>query len=58
MEKRTLYKEGTFKKGNLHTHTTWSDGANTPKETADGYRKKDTIFWRLRTIGYMVFIRN
>ena len=40
MEKRTLYKEGTYKKGNLHTHTTWSDGMHTPAETAKHYRSK------------------
>ena len=40
MEKRTLYREGTYKKGNLHTHTTWSDGMHTPKETAEHYRSQ------------------
>ena len=36
MEKRTLYKEGTYKKGNLHTHTTWSENI---------IAAKDMIFW-------------
>ena len=40
MEKRTLYREGTYKKGNLHTHTTWSDGMHTPAETAEHYRSQ------------------
>ena len=39
MEKRTLYKEGTYKKGNLHTHTTWSDGMQ------NIIAAKDMIFW-------------
>ena len=55
MEKRTLYREGTYKKGNLHTHTTWSDGMHTPKEPAEHYRswisscreEKITIWWVL-----------
>ena len=46
MEKRTLYKEGTYKKGNLHTHTTWSDGMHTPAETAKHYRSKKQISGR------------
>ena len=44
MEKRTLYHEGTFKKGNLHTHSTRSDGINTPEEIAAHYRKKGYDF--------------
>lgn len=44
MEKRTLYAEGLFKKGNLHTHSTWSDGANTPGEVAERYREKGYDF--------------
>lgn len=47
MEKRTLYKEGTYKKGNLHTHTTWSDGMHTPAETAKHYRSKGYDFLAL-----------
>ena len=47
MEKRTLYKEGTYKKGNLHTHTTWSDGMHTPAETAEHYRSKGYDFLAL-----------
>lgn len=30
-------KEGTFLKGNLHCHTTLSDGRNTPEEVANQY---------------------
>lgn len=45
--KRTLYKEGTYKKGNLHTHTTWSDGVHTPAETAKHYRSKGYDFLAL-----------
>lgn len=26
----THSKKGVFKKGNLHTRSTWSDGVNTP----------------------------
>lgn len=44
MEKRTLYKEGSYKKGNLHTHSTWSDGVNTPEEVAEHYRGKGYDF--------------
>lgn len=47
MEKRTLYKKGTYKKGNLHTHTTWSDGMHTPAETAEHYRSKGYDFLAL-----------
>ena len=47
MEKRTLYREGTYKKGNLHTHTTWSDGMHTPKETAEHYRSQGYDFLAL-----------
>ena len=47
MEKRTLYKEGTYKKGNLHTHTTWSDGMHSPAETAKHYRSKGYDFLAL-----------
>ena len=45
--KRTLYREGTYKKGNLHTHTTWSDGMHTPKETAEHYRSQGYDFLAL-----------
>ncbi len=34
----TLSREGTFYRGNLHTHTTMSDGELTPDETARLYR--------------------
>ena len=47
MEKRTLYKEGIYKKGNLHTHTTWSDGMHTPAETAKHSRSKGYDFLAL-----------
>ncbi len=47
MEKRTLYKEGIYKKGNLHTHTTWSDGCTYPQETAEHYRSKGYDFLAL-----------
>lgn len=39
MEKRTLYKEGTFKKGNFHTHSTRSDGIASPEEIAKAYKE-------------------
>lgn len=45
MEKRTLYKEGIYKKGNLHTHTTWSDGMHTPQRLQNIIAAKDMIFW-------------
>lgn len=45
MEKRTLYKEGTYKKGNLHTHTTWSDGVHTHRRLRSIIEAKDMIFW-------------
>ena len=44
MEKRTLYKEGFFKKGNLHTHSTRSDGSNSPKEIAKVYKESGYDF--------------
>lgn len=44
MEKRTLYKNGKFYKGNLHTHSTRSDGKNTPEEIARRYREKGYSF--------------
>ena len=44
MEKRTLYAEGSFKKGNLHTHSTRSDGKYTPAEIAEHYRSKGYDF--------------
>lgn len=47
MEKRTLYAEGTFKKGNLHTHTNWSDGHYSPGETALHYRENGYDFLAL-----------
>ena len=40
MEKRTLYKNGKFYKGNLPTHSTRSDGKNMPEEIARRYREK------------------
>ena len=44
MEKRTLYADGTFKKGNLHTHTTRSDGHYAPEEVARHYRENGYDF--------------
>lgn len=44
MEKRTLYAEGTFKKGNLHTHSTRSDGHYPPEEVARHYRENGYDF--------------
>lgn len=35
----TLSREGNFYKGNLHTHTTVSDGELTPMETAELYKE-------------------
>ena len=44
MEKRTLYAEGSFKKGNLHTHSTRSDGKCTAGKIAEHYRSKGYDF--------------
>lgn len=38
MQYRTLYPEGNFYSGNLHTHSNLSDGANSPEEVAAYYR--------------------
>ena len=38
MQKRTLHSTGRFYKGNLHTHTTVSDGRKTPEDTKAAYR--------------------
>lgn len=38
MQYRTLYPEGNFYSGNLHTHSTLSDGQSTPEEIAAYYR--------------------
>ncbi len=44
MQKRTLYQSGKFYKGNLHTHTTRSDGSSEPEETAKRYRQEGNSF--------------
>lgn len=44
MQKRTLYQSGKFYKGNLHTHTTRSDGSSEPEETAKRYRQEGYSF--------------
>src|SRR5512136_969408 len=38
---------GRWYRGNLHTHTTVSDGALTPEETAAAYRRADYDFLAL-----------
>ena len=40
----TLEREGTFYKGNLHTHSTISDGDLSPQELKDLYRKNGYHF--------------
>ncbi len=44
MEKRTLYADGVFRRGNLHTHSTRSDGVNTPEQVARHYRENGYDF--------------
>lgn len=44
MQKRTLYQSGKFYKGNLHTHTTRSDGSGEPWEVAERYRQEGYSF--------------
>lgn len=44
MKKRTLYADGVYKKGNLHTHSTRSDGVNTTAEIAAHYREEGYDF--------------
>lgn len=44
MKKYTLFPEGDFYKGNLHTHTNLSDGKLTPEETIARYKKNGYSF--------------
>lgn len=44
MQKRTLYQSGKFYKGNLHTHTTRSDGSGEPWEVTERYRQEGYSF--------------
>ena len=44
MKKYTLFRDGSFYKGNLHTHTTVSDGDHSPEETAAIYRNAGYSF--------------
>lgn len=44
MKKYSLFREGSFYKGNLHTHTTVSDGKLSPLETIDRYKKNGYSF--------------
>jgi hypothetical protein len=44
MRKYTLYRNGDFYKGNLHTHTNLSDGKLTPRETIDIYKENGYCF--------------
>ena len=36
---------GNWYKGNLHSHTTVSDGKMTPEQSVEVYKSMDTIFW-------------
>ncbi len=47
MQKRTLYADGNIYKGNLHTHTTLSDGRGTPAEAAAYYKSLGHSFLAL-----------
>jgi 23S rRNA G2069 N7-methylase RlmK/C1962 C5-methylase RlmI len=42
-------EEAKWYKGNLHTHTYWSDGDDFPEMVADWYKSQVTISWRCRT---------
>ena len=44
MIKYTLEREGSFYKGNLHTHSTVSDGALSPEELKELYKKNGYSF--------------
>ena len=44
MQKRTLYQSGKFYKGNLHTHSTRSDGDSEPQDIAKRYREEGYSF--------------
>jgi hypothetical protein len=41
---RTLYPEGSFFKGNLHCHSTFSDGRLMPEQLKDAYKRKGYQF--------------
>lgn len=44
MQKYTLARKGSFYKGNLHTHTTVSDGLMSPEDTIARYQKNGYAF--------------
>jgi predicted metal-dependent phosphoesterase TrpH len=44
MKEYTLYREGNFYKGQLHTHTTVSDGEITPEDTKKLYKSEGYSF--------------
>ena len=44
MKKYTLFREGIFYKGNLHTHTTESDGVFTPEQSVQLYKSRGYDF--------------
>ena len=44
---------GTFLKGNLHTHTTNSDGELAPQEAADLYRENGDAFLAITDHGHL-----
>ncbi len=43
-QQRTLYPDGAFYKGNLHCHSTFSDGRLTPEQLKNAYRRKGYQF--------------
>ena len=47
MELRTLYKDGSFYKGNTHAHTTLSDGNGSPAEVVKAYKAAGYSFLAL-----------
>lgn len=47
MRKSTLQGQGNFYKGNLHTHTTVSDGRQSPRETVEFYKENGYDFLAL-----------
>ena len=47
MQKRTLYQTGNFYKGNLHSHSTVSDGKHPPEELKRMYTEKGYSFLAL-----------
>ena len=44
MKQFTLFRDGSLYKGNLHTHTTVSDGRYSPQETVERYKKNGYAF--------------